>query len=298
MITDVKISNDGLIQNSMEKGHPHSRIITIRSLNENKIITSFHIHLPGISSNHNNKQKEGEEGEDKKEEEEDEDKKEEDQVLSEPYDFMEYHNGYLYVKYEEHAALKVYDCRDSRKEAKLLNPFEVPDAYLFLKRCNRLLYYKHPQIDQIENYNINNIENNLGIYGVLDLVSGENIELEQAINNANHRESVMCVTQNQSKIIYYSKFKNKQRQNKREGIIQINSLENGQLFGFIKCTQKMMENQIPLNHRWCLAPQTNKQRENIFINKNPLRHITSIYFNEYQNEIYTGNRNGDILVWA
>ena len=214
-----------------------------------------------------------------------------------------------------------------------MHEYEIPDAYLFLRHYDRLLYYKNPEETEMNqhnenrrvlqeyrhnNHNHNHNHNNLGlenipittydenadkprlgIYGVLDLLNGVNIELKQHVNNANHRESVMSVTLNQSKIIYYAKFKNKERNNKREGIIQINNLENGELLGSITLNTKMSKKiPIPLKPRWCLSSEQNKKRRNIFVTRNPLKSVRAINYNEIQNEIYTGYSNGDIIVWA
>ena len=155
---------------------------------------------------------------------------------------------------------------------------------------DRLLYYKKGKKGQ---YNLPE----LGQYGVLDLVNGQDITLDKHIKNADHRESILYISQNQTKIIYYSKFVNYQR-NKKEGIIQINSLENGQLFGYIVCDDHMIQNQTSLTNRWCLSSAHNKQRKTVLVEPNPLKNITAISYNEKHNEIYTGNRCGDILIWA
>eukprot|EP01083_Nonionella_stella_P087871 244642_1 len=270
-IEDVKITNDGLVECSPLKDMNRAPIrkIKIRSLNEDKIITQFQIKVPQTKRKSN--------------------EKEEEKETAESQDFLEYHHGYLYVKHEENTFLNVYDCRDRGKAPTILNQFKSPDAYLFLKRCNRLLYFKE---------SVTRDRQVIGHYGVLDLVNGEKIRLTQHIDNANHRESVMFVTKNQTKIIYYSKFKNPDRNYHKEGIIQINSLETGELFGWIMCDETMMEDRTPLNHRWCLAPTVNKKRENIFIDKNPLKQVTAIGYDDVQNEIYVGTRSGNIYIWA
>jgi len=137
-----------------------------------------------------------------------------------------------------------------------------------------------------------------GVYSVLDLVSGQRIELKQHVKNASHRDSVMFITPDQTKIIYYSKFRNARRRNKREGIIQINSLENGQLFGWIRCNEQMMKRRTSVSNRWCLSAAQNEKRTHLEVHRNPLKGITALNYNMKHNEIYTGNKNGDILIWA
>lgn len=93
-ICDVKITNDGLIQSSKKVEIDNLRMITIRSLTEDKIVKEFTILLPqlvGIEK----------EGETKEEEEEEAD--------MDLYEFLEYHNGYLYVKLDDHNPMRVYD---------------------------------------------------------------------------------------------------------------------------------------------------------------------------------------------
>merc|ERR1712228_563677 len=255
---DVKITHDGLIQCGPKNSKTNKRTITIRSLDKNVITTMFDICLSEM-----------EQKEDK-----------------EPYDFMEYHNGYLYVKYDDNTLLTVYDCRDSKKEPKIWKKFEVPNAYLFLKRTNRLLYFTNTEEPENE-------RTNFGYYGVKDLISGDDIALDQHVKNTDHRDSVMFVTQNQAKIIYYAKFKNEERKqsednkkkSKTEGIIQINSLETGQLFGWLMSDDEMMQNKVALKHRWCLSQEQNKKREDTLISKNPLKSVSAIHYNEEQNEI-------------
>ena len=96
-ICDVKITNDGLIQSSTKIGTHCSRMITIRSLTENKIIKEFTINLPEMVTPKEDQQKDGEK-----------DENEEDDTMD-LYEFMEYHNGYLYVKINENTPMRVYD---------------------------------------------------------------------------------------------------------------------------------------------------------------------------------------------
>ena len=173
-----------------------------------------------------------------------------------------------------------------------IRSFEIPDAYLFLKRSARLLFYKK--------------QRGVGRYGVQDLVSGEALELRQSVEKANHRESIMFVTANQTKIVYYAKFErivqiNSEKRKKKEGIVQINSLETGELFGAIQCDEEMLHNKIALSPRWCLSADTNKVRSLEFVDKNPLKHVHAIAYNDFENEVYTANRAGEghyIYLWA
>ena len=89
-VSDVKITNDGLIQNSFKIPFPYLRMITVRSLSENKILKEFTVNLPKIDRS-------------KRDENEDDPKN--------LYEFMEYHNGYLYIKINEKTPMRVYDVK-------------------------------------------------------------------------------------------------------------------------------------------------------------------------------------------
>ena len=133
------------------------------------------------------------------------------------------------------------------------------------------------------------------------------------------KDSIMTVTMDQSKIIYYSQWTTKEEINRvkqendrlnegrhpeepqyrkrpqKWGIIQINSLETGQLFGSIKGDEGMNENEsetMTLNRRWCLSAAENAKRAEIEVESDPLKHVSAICYNESHNEIYTGNYSG------
>ena len=181
-------------------------------------------------------------------------------------------------------------CRDSAKPPKLVNKFSIPDAYLFLKRYHRLLYYE----DKDNEAN----KEQKSRYGILDLISEQRILLKQLVGNVDHREAAMFVTKDQSKIVYYSRLISNGRTS-RNGIIQVNSLETGQLFGWITCNDDIiLNNEMHLAPRWCLSPHKNIERQKIIIKKNPLNRVSTIYYNHVENEIYTGNKDAQIHIWA
>ena len=69
-----------MIQTGPKNHKTKKKPITIRSLNENKIITKFHIDFNDAKFNNDHNM-----------------------------DFLEYHHGFLYVKYNEQGLLKIYD---------------------------------------------------------------------------------------------------------------------------------------------------------------------------------------------
>ena len=125
-------------------------------------------------------------------------------------------------------------------------------------------------------------------YFILDLINNTKINVIQKMNNIIHLEYVMHINDDKTKIIYYGKY------NEKYDIIQINSLENGKLFGWIKYNK----NELYLSPRWCLSGETNKKRKNMLIKKNPLKRLSTISYNDKFNEIYTGNKKCEIHLWA
>ena len=98
-ICDVKITNDGLIQSSKKIGISHQRMITVRALSEDIITKEFIIDLPEL-------------GIPKKDDNDNTEKKNEDKENEmDLYEFMEYHNGYLYVKIDDENPMRVYDVK-------------------------------------------------------------------------------------------------------------------------------------------------------------------------------------------
>ena len=80
IINDAKLTPNGLLLISPKK--KKSIIVTIKSLNENKIITKINIDISDFEKND-----------------------------KEIVKFIEYHNGFLYVKYYEKSPLKIYDVK-------------------------------------------------------------------------------------------------------------------------------------------------------------------------------------------
>lgn len=132
-IGDVKVTGNGLTEISSVEEKTNLVHIKVRSLHVNQIIHEFSVKV----------------------------------VENAEIEFVEYHDGNFLLKQFKHP-LKVYDCREIK-----VNPmavpshlFEIPDAYLFLKNCNKVLLLKN------------------GIFWVLDCMPHSNTYLKMAdINN-------------------------------------------------------------------------------------------------------------------
>ena len=103
---------------------------------------------------------------------------------------------------------------------------------------NRLLFHREKR-NEVEGADGTTTSTKFGYYGVLDLVTRDEVVLLQRMDRHIHSSSIMHITRDQTKIVHYSKWTNAATARK-EGMVQINSLETGELFGSIQCDEEMV----------------------------------------------------------
>ena len=71
-----------------------------------------------------------------------------------------------------------------------MQSFDIPNAYLFLKRMNRLLFHREKR-NEVEGADGTTTTTKFGYYGVLDLVTRDEVVLLQRMDRHIHSSSIM-----------------------------------------------------------------------------------------------------------
>lgn len=117
----------------------------------------------------------------------------------------------------------------------------------------------------------------------------------------------MHISADQSTIVSYNTYEDEEHHCWR-GVIYINALDTGRMLGciddelFQTLNTDVVNGCLQLTPRSCMSPLHSKKRRMSLamdgIPSEPLSTVTAIYYNEKNNEIYTGTNDGRILLWG